>query len=56
MSDKSSIMWPFHSQKPDNIRSQEHQKFLINFYNKGKSKNRQVENMSELIQALKNEK
>ena len=56
MSDKASIIWPFHNQEPTNIRSKEHQLFLINSYNKGKSKKEQVKTMSELIQALKNEK
>tara|TARA_X000001382_G_scaffold101953_3_gene76665 strand:- start:282 stop:467 length:186 start_codon:yes stop_codon:yes gene_type:complete len=51
MKDKA-IEWGWGEPKPLNIRSKEHQTFLINKYNNGKPLKEQVKSMAELNRAL----
>ena len=46
------IQWGWHSPKPTNVRSKEHQAYLINKYNTGRPLTEQVKNMAELNRAL----
>ena len=50
-----AIEWGWESPKPSNMRSKEHQAFLINQYNAGKPLAKHVKSMNELNLALKNE-
>lgn len=51
MKDKA-IQWGWHSAKPIDVRSKEHQAFLINKYNTGRPLTEQVKSMAELNRAL----
>ena len=46
------IQWGWESPKPTNVRSKEHQSFLINKYNTGRPLAEQVKSMAELNRAL----
>jgi len=47
-----AIEWGWETQKPSNVRSKEHQAFLINKYNTGRPLSEQVKSMAELNRAL----
>ncbi len=47
------IQWGWESQKPTNMRSKEHQAFLIRKYNSGRPVSQHVKTMAELHRALK---
>ena len=51
MKDKA-IEWGWGNPKPVNVRSKEHQAFLINKYNTGRPLAQQVKSMAELNRAL----
>ena len=55
MPEQDVIMWPFEVPKHINIRSKEHQKFLIERFNEDKPLIEQVSNIAELMSALKKE-
>ncbi len=55
MPEQDVIMWPFEVPKHIDIRSEKHQKFLIDKYNEGKKREFRVKNMEELIAMLKEE-
>tara|TARA_Y100000401_G_C8280631_1_gene203246 strand:- start:195 stop:425 length:231 start_codon:yes stop_codon:yes gene_type:complete len=55
MPEQDVIMWPFEVPKHIDVRSPEHQKFLINKYNEGKKREFRVKTMQELIAALEKE-
>lgn len=47
-----TIEWGWENPKPVNVRSKEHQAFLINKYNTGRPLAQQVKSMAELNRAL----
>ncbi len=49
-----AIEWGFNDRVPLNIRSKEHQEFLINQYNRNRPIKEQVKSMPEYIKALEN--
>ena len=51
MKDKP-ILWGWETQKPTNVRSKEHQAFLINKYNSSRPLAERVKSMAELNRAL----
>lgn len=53
MPEQDVIMWPFEVPKHIDVRSPEHQRFLIDKYNEGKKREFRVQNMEELIAVLK---
>ena len=55
MPEQEVILWPFEVPKYINVRSPEHQKFLIDKYNEGKKREFRVKTMEELIAVLKKE-
>tara|TARA_R110002051_G_scaffold233230_1_gene294803 strand:+ start:587 stop:817 length:231 start_codon:yes stop_codon:yes gene_type:complete len=55
MPEQDVIMWPFEVPKHINVRSPEHQRFLINKYNEGKKREFRVQNIEELLAVLKQE-
>ena len=55
MPEQDVIMWPFEVPKHINVRSPEHQRFLIDKYNEGKKQEFRVTTMEELIAILKEE-
>ena len=52
MKKKKTIEWGWEKQKPINIRSKKHQKFLIKTYNKNRPISECVNDMAELNRAL----
>ena len=46
------FQWGWEKGQPSNIRSEEHQKFLIEQYNRNRPIEKQVKNMAELNRAL----
>ena len=52
MEKKKTIEWGWLDEKPTNIRSKEHQKFLIKAYNKNRPIHECVKTMAELNRAL----
>tara|TARA_X000001382_G_scaffold99104_1_gene73565 strand:+ start:1065 stop:1520 length:456 start_codon:yes stop_codon:yes gene_type:complete len=48
----NTIEWGWEDCQPSNMRSQEHQKFLIEQYNRNRPIEKQVKNMAELNRAL----
>ena len=55
MVEPESIQWGINDE-PQNIRSEEHRKFLINKYNENKCPEHQVRTMEELYKKLEQEK
>ena len=55
MPEQDVIMWPFEVPKHIDVRSPEHQRFLIDKYNEGKKREFRVQNMEELLAVLKKE-
>jgi len=54
--EQEAIMWGWEAKpQPETIRSEEHQKYLIDTWNKHVPKNKQVKTILELIEALKAE-
>ena len=56
MEEQKTIKWGFFDGHPKSIRSKEHQEYLIKEYNKDKPLNEQVDNIAELLLAIKQEK
>ena len=54
--EQDAIKWGFFDGDPESIRGVDHQKFLINEYNKDKPVDKQVNNIAEFIEAIKLEK
>ena len=52
--DNNTIEWGFNKKEPLNIRSKEHQDFLIEQYNRNRPIEKQVKSMPEYIEALEN--
>ena len=52
MENNKPIQWGWEKVQPSNVRSKEHQAFLIKEYNKNRPEHLQVNNMSELNRAL----
>lgn len=50
---EKAIQWGWEAQKPTNMRSKEHQAFLIKKYNQGRPQSERVKTMAELNKALK---
>jgi len=50
--ENKTIEWGWEKGKPSNMRSEEHQKFLIEQYNRNRPIDKQVKNMAELNRAL----
>ena len=50
--ENNTIQWGWEEGKPSNMRSKEHQEFLIKEYNKNRPKENHVKNMAELNRAL----
>jgi hypothetical protein len=50
--ENKTIEWGWEKGQPSNIRSEEHQKFLIEQYNRNRPIEKQVKNMAELNRAL----
>ena len=54
--EQDAIKWGFFDGDPESIRGVDHQKFLINEYNKDKPVDKQVNNIAAFIEAIKLEK
>jgi len=50
--ENNTIEWGWEDCQPSNMRSKEHQKFLIEQYNRNRPIDKQVKNMAELNRAL----
>ena len=50
--ENNTIEWGWEKAKPSNVRSKEHQAFLIKEYNKNRPKENHVKDMAELNRAL----
>ena len=50
--ENKTIEWGWEKGKPSNMRSEDHQKFLIEQYNRNRPIDKQVKNMAELNRAL----
>lgn len=50
--ENKTIQWGWEKGQPSNMRSEEHQKFLIEQYNRNRPIEKQVKNMAELNRAL----
>lgn len=55
MEEQKTIKWGIFDGTPNSIRSKEHQKYLIEKYNKDRPVNEQVSNITEFLSAIKQE-